>query len=405
MTKVVPSSSSALRNSTAPSRVAGWSPTTPSSRSTRSEPAAVARRAPTSQRAPGTVDPGAHPVASSPRGGRGKRLEEFGRSNGGVELAPPRPRPRTSPCILPSRADEEHPRLAREIPLAHPAVVRRLRRVVVLVDLDVDEADAATRRACGALRSTTSTTGPQVRLVQYFGVAKATTNGFLRGERLGDRDAVELRVGLRRGRQLPSASRSRASASSTRRPRAPTSGASVTVLTTTLPTAWILRPPTGSASTQYLPGLSSFEVRDEDRLYARPAPVARSGPRSARTSRSSGERLRLQARFASQTFAVGRVTTRPWPSMTRNVNRTDRGRSRPCPATIATSSPGARQSASSVCRPTLVRCRRRAFGSSCAEEEPPQPAAIKQAARASSRGVAHTASLATPTGSSARPTS
>ena len=25
---------------------------------------------------------------------------------------------------------------------------------------------------------TTSTTGPQVRLVQYFGVAKTTTNGF-----------------------------------------------------------------------------------------------------------------------------------------------------------------------------------------------------------------------------------
>ena len=43
------------------------------------------------------------------------------------------------------------------------------------------------------------------------------------------------------------------------------------------------------------------------------------------------------------------------------------------PGMIATSSPGARQSAS----------KDDASGSSCAEEEPPQPAAIKQTARQS----------------------
>ena len=41
-------------------------------------------------------------------------------------------------------ADEEDPRLALQPPLAHPAVVAA-RRVVVLVHLDVDEADAGTR--------------------------------------------------------------------------------------------------------------------------------------------------------------------------------------------------------------------------------------------------------------------
>ncbi len=49
---------------------------------------------------------------------------------------------------------------------------------------------------------TTSTTGPQVRLVQYFGVAKTTTNGFFAATASCDRHAIELRVGVRRGRQL-----------------------------------------------------------------------------------------------------------------------------------------------------------------------------------------------------------
>src|SRR4029079_509968 len=42
--------------------------------------------------------------------------------------------------------DEERPGLRRQAPLPHPAVVA-LRRVVVPVDLDVDEANPATREA------------------------------------------------------------------------------------------------------------------------------------------------------------------------------------------------------------------------------------------------------------------
>ena len=38
---------------------------------------------------------------------------------------------------------------------------------------------------------------------------------------------------------------------------APMSGAAVCFLTTTVPTAWIFRPPTGSASTQYVPAFGS----------------------------------------------------------------------------------------------------------------------------------------------------
>ena len=87
--------------------------------------------------------------------------------------------------------------------------------------------------------------------------------------------------------------------------------------------------------------------------------------------------------LASQTLAVGRVTTRPWPSMTRNVNRTEPGAKSAVPGTIATSSPGARQSASSVLAFSSVSVVSGvvAPGSSSAEEEPPQPAAIEQAAR------------------------
>src|SRR5262249_4104860 len=45
---------------------------------------------------------------------------------------------------LPVAADEEHPGLALESPLLHPAVVAA-RRVVVVVHLDVDEVDARPR--------------------------------------------------------------------------------------------------------------------------------------------------------------------------------------------------------------------------------------------------------------------
>jgi len=65
------------------------------------------------------------------------------------------------------------------------------------------------------------------------------------------------------------------------------------------------------------------------------------------------------------------------------VNRTFPGPKSAVPGTIATSSPGARQSCSSVWPfPDVVAFPDvEAPGSSCAEEEPPQPAAMEQAAK------------------------
>ena len=105
-----------------------------------------------------------------------------------TETAPSK-RSRTMPVAV----DDEHPRLGRELPLPHPAV-DAVAGEVVLVDLDVDEPDAL---ALEPLRtaSTTSTVGPHVRLWQYAGVAKATTNGTPSSKRLGDGVAQELRVG------------------------------------------------------------------------------------------------------------------------------------------------------------------------------------------------------------------
>ena len=159
---------------------------------------------------------------------------------------------------------------------------------------------------------------------------------------------------------------------------APTSGAAVAALTTTLPTAWILRPPTGSARTQYLPGLSSFKCETNTSCTSPGSGGLPGTPTGSDVAVVSANGFAFKS-SASQIFAVGRVTTRPWPSTTRNVKRTVPGPKSDVPGTIATSSPGARQSDSSVCDVSSVVV---ASGSSCAEEEPPQPAAIKQAARA-----------------------
>ena len=55
--------------------------------------------------------------------------------------------------------------------------VHALGRVVVLVDLDVDESDRRPWLPSFAPTATTWTTGPQVRVWQYSGVANVTTNG------------------------------------------------------------------------------------------------------------------------------------------------------------------------------------------------------------------------------------
>ena len=160
----------------------------------------------------------------------------------------------------------------------------------------------------------------------------------------------------------------------------PTSGASVFGLTTMLPTAWIFRPPTGSASTQYVPGLSMSRCETNTACGSPGSfPFTPIGSDVAVVCANGAAFSSL----ASQTLAVGRVTTRPCPSMTRNVNRTVPGPKSAVPGTIATSSPGARQSASSVWpfSDVVVVSDVEAPGPSCAEEEPPQPAAMEQAAR------------------------
>src|SRR5688500_10421774 len=104
---------------------------------------------------------------------------------------------------------------------------------------------------------TTSTTGPQVLLVQYLGVAKTTTNG----DFAVSASATELSYSLRSGLvEVVSCSsvdvRSVGVFDGTA--CAPTSGAAVFAFTTTFPTACIFRPPTGSARSQYVPGSSSW---------------------------------------------------------------------------------------------------------------------------------------------------
>ena len=84
----------------------------------------------------------------------------------------------------------------------------------------------------------------------------------------------------------------------------PTAGATGLSLTTTLPTAWILRPPIGSASSQYLPGFGMSS------LVTKIAPTSASSPPSTpiRSERAVVSRNGFPLRSrASQTLAFGRV--------------------------------------------------------------------------------------------------
>src|SRR5919204_991544 len=132
LTKVVPSSSSALRNCSAASRVAGRPPVTPISRrtrisfrrrATRATSIALLRRC----ALPATLRICPFALAEQPP----DRRLELAYRDGPLEL-------RLDPAVT---ADDERPRLRSEAPLAHPAVVAE-RGAVVREDLDVDEADA-----------------------------------------------------------------------------------------------------------------------------------------------------------------------------------------------------------------------------------------------------------------------
>src|SRR5256714_8698159 len=135
---VVPRRSSARRKLRAPSRVAGRSPTTPTSRSTRSRPLRRATRVTSSARFARCVRAPTGRIMSS-----GRRQQAA--SDGGCELAD-RDRPLELRLDATVGADEERPRLRREPPLAHEGVQPQ-RGVVPPVDLDVDEPDIRAAQA------------------------------------------------------------------------------------------------------------------------------------------------------------------------------------------------------------------------------------------------------------------
>ena len=110
--------------------------------------------------------------------------------------------------------DDEDPRLGGQVPLLHP-LVHALGGIVVLVDLDVDEADA--RVGVLAAHRTDDVDG------RAAGAARAVLRRRERdderrvvGQRVGDRAAIELPIGHLRRRQLVERRRGETSASSTR---------------------------------------------------------------------------------------------------------------------------------------------------------------------------------------------
>jgi hypothetical protein len=109
-----------------------------------------------------------------------------------------------------------------------------------------------TRRATS---STTSTVGPHVRLVQNFGVANVTTNGFF-----AFRDSATecLRRVSSGGTRVVSFAKSPPVDSivgvSDAIAGSPMSGSGSSSETTTFPSACTFGPPSGSARSQYVPG-------------------------------------------------------------------------------------------------------------------------------------------------------
>ena len=207
-------------------------------------------------------------------------------------------------------------------------------------------------------------------MVQNCGVANATTNGAFSLSA----SATDTRSSSRSGGfWVERASRSPPVLASVgvseAMARSPIDGALLRSATTTFPSAWIFRPPIGSARIQYLPGSGiSSRVTKIAPASASSEPSIPIGSEVAVVSRNG---FRSSPR-ASQTRAFGRVTTCPCPPTTRNENRTEPGSKSAVPGTIATSSPGARQSASSE----------PAEGSSTASvEEPPHPVARRKRAR------------------------
>src|SRR5712692_6551897 len=112
--------------------------------------------------------------------------------DGQLELAR-RDRPvelRLDPAVA---ADEKRPRLRRKMPLSHPAVLT-FPRIVVLVDLDVDETDARAGKATAELvdHVDDGATGA-TRAVAWGREGDHERN--VRAQRLGDGIAQQTPVG------------------------------------------------------------------------------------------------------------------------------------------------------------------------------------------------------------------
>src|SRR5262245_34665004 len=110
--------------------------------------------------------------------------------------------------------------------------------------------------------STTSTTGPHVRLEQNFGVAKVTTNGtFAAIESATEYFRSDSSGGVRVVIAAASPPTDDSVGVSDGIAGSPTSGGGSFFTTTTFPSACTFAlPPSGSASIQYFPGRGSLSV-------------------------------------------------------------------------------------------------------------------------------------------------
>ena len=171
--------------------------------------------------------------------------------------------------------------------------------------------------------SATSTTGPQVRLSQNFGVENTSTNGA--------RSAIESATEWRRsptsgGVRVVSAARSPSVEAivGVREGNAfaPTAGAFGFSATSRSSAPWIGRPPTGSATSTYLPA-SGSRSRATKTCVTSPAAASETPGTPTFSSRAVVRKNGLSSNErATHTRARGRSIDFPRLSMTRKTTRT-----------------------------------------------------------------------------------
>ena len=219
-----------------------------------------------------------------------------------------------------------------------------------------------------AISSTTSTTGPHVRLEQNFGVAKVTTNGTSRAERVGHRVLEKRLVGRHPGRDLRGVAARRGERRGVARgSRVADVGLRVLLRHHDVPERLhLLLAPFGLGEQPVRARLGQPHVRDVDVRGVGLGASGHADPLELRLGLE--ERLRLQrsshpdaGRRQRDDLAFGIDDEEGHADVARLVALR--------PRMNATSSPGARQSSSSVCPPP---------GSAFVDTSPPDP---PQAAR------------------------